>query len=319
MIRFFFLCALIFYSVISYAQESPVQGEELLQCLGQPKNSELVTKLNNFIGNKDTKEEISFLNYGKGIQVNISESIVKGIDLYSDRNPYSTEFKRFAGKLPLDVSFDNTIYQTKQKIGEGYETTGEMEATLQLIKVFNLNNDDDYRMTVEFNTGRMIMVSIAYIEGGAGEVDSLGNETDKGVAGFRGNDFFTMMRKNKFNLEFTRFTDLLGYATFDSRTRRLYADKGVDMRFTPDGSIKSVTLYSGGQRCDYKDLSFQPYTLDLPYGMRMENSKSAIVKKLGNPVSDDGSVITYRERISNFEIAFMGEKIYYVRIEWAEK
>ncbi|HXH20183.1 MAG TPA: hypothetical protein VNJ07_13990 [Chitinophagales bacterium] len=309
--------SLIFYSVICFSQESPVQGDELLQCLGQPRNSELVSRLNDFIGNKDTKEDISFLNYGKGIQVNISESIVKSIDFYNDKNPYSTEFKRFPGRLPLDISFDNTIYQTKQKMGDGYETVGEAESTLQLIKIFRLNNDDDYRLTVEFNTGRMILLSLAYIEGGGGGVDSLGNETNDAMPGFGGNDFFTMIRKNKYNLEFTRFTDLLGFPTFENRTRRLYADKGVDIRFTPDGAIQSVTLYSGGQSCDYKGKTYQPYTLDLPYGMRMENSKSAIIKKLGTPLSDDGNVITYRERIASFHIAFKGDKINYVRIELA--
>jgi len=305
-------------SMVLFAQESPVQGEDLLHCLGQPRNSELVTKLNNFIGNRDTKEEISFLNYGKGIQVNIQQSVVKSIDLYNDNNPYSEEFKRFPGKLPLDISFDNTIFQTKQKMGDGYETTGETEATLQLIKVFRLNNNDDYRMTVEFKTGRMIVMSLAYIEGGAGAEDTLGNVSGN-EAGFRGNDFFTMMRKNKYNLEFTRFIQLLGMPTFENRTRRLYADNGVDVRFTPDGSIKSISLYSGGQSCDYKDMKFQPYTLDLPYGMRMENSKSAIIKKLGVPLLDEGGIITYKERISNFIIAFNGDRISYVRIEVAEK
>lgn len=319
MIKPALIFSLLLLACILRAQESPVQGDELLKCLGQPRNGDLVSQLNKFIGNKDPKEEISFLNYGKGIQINISESAVKSIDLYNDANPYGAEFKRFPGDLPLGISFENTIYQTKQKMGEGYETVGDVESTLQLIKHFRLNENDDYRMTVEFKTGRMIMMSLAYIEGGAAGSDMPGNENSGKEAGFRGNDFFTMMRKNKYNLEFSRLCALLGVPAFENRTRRLYADDGVDVHFGKDGSIQRITLYSGGQPCDYKDMHFQPYVLDLPYGMRMENTKSAIIKKLGTPASESGSTITYKERITNFIIAFRGEKIDYVRFEVAEK
>ncbi len=303
-------------SFLVRAQESPVQGDDLLKSLGQPKSSEIVMNLNNFIGNKDTKEEISFLNYGKGIQVNIRESVLSSIDLYNGNNPYSSEFKRFPGKLPLNIDFDFTVFKTKQTIGEGFEQVGEMESTVQLIKVFRLNENDDYRMTVEFNVGRMIMMSLAYVEGGAADGDSIG--ATSGETGFRGNDFFTMMKKNRYNYEFTRLCELLGMPTLENRTRRLYADGGVDVIFK-DGGIQKITLYSGGQPCDYKDMTFQSYMLDLPYGLRMENTKSAIVKKLGTPLSDDGNVITYRERITNFSIAFRGEKIDYVQFELVEK
>src|ERR1051325_8258971 len=111
--KFNLVSSFVIIVCIANAQESPVQGDDLVKCLGQPRSGELVTKLNKFIGNKDTKEEISFLNYGKGIQVTIQQSIVKGIDLYNDNNPYSEEFKRFPGSLPLGISFDNTIFQAK--------------------------------------------------------------------------------------------------------------------------------------------------------------------------------------------------------------
>lgn len=312
-----FTFSFIVIAFCAWAQQSPVEGDDLIKCLGQPKTGELVSKLNNFIGNKDAKEEISFLNYGKGIQVNIQKTIVTSIDLYNEDNPYSAEFKRFPGKLPLDISFDFTIFKTKQKMGEGFETTGEVEETMQLLKVFRLNENDDYRMTVEFKVGRMIMMSLTYIEGGAGGSDSTGGGS-RAENGFTGNDFFTMMKKNKYNLEFSRLAGLLGNSTFENRTRRLYADDGVDVVFK-DGGIQRITLYAGGQSCDYKGMNFQPYQFDLPYGLRMENTKSAIIKKLGSPVSESGNEITYKERITNFSIGFKGEKIDYVKFEVAEK
>lgn len=296
------------------AQESPVQGDDLLKCLGQSRNSELATKLNNYIGNKDPKEDISFLNYGKGIQVNIEQNILKGIDLYSEDNPYSTEFKSFQGRLPMDITFSNTIHQVKQKIGEGYETSGDVMSTYQLIKIFKLNDDDDYRMTIEFNTGRIVMLSVAYVEGGAGaSEDEEGAQQSSGTK-FRGNDFFTMMKKNPYNREFTLFKRMLGIAMHTDKSSTLYVRDGVDVRFV-NGTIQSITLYSGGQKSDYKEIPFEPYRYDLPYGIRMENSKAGIIKKLGAPVSDTGNIITYRERTAEIQIAFKGEKIDWVRIK----
>ena len=305
-----------FFAGTLLGQNVPVEGDDLVNCLGQPTSSELATRLNNFIGNKDAKEEISFLNYGKGIQVNIEESMVTSIDLYNGSNPYSSEFKKFPGKLPLDIDFDLSIFKTKKKMGDGFEQVGDMEATIQLIKVFRLNENDDYRMTVEFNVGRMIMMSLVYIEGGADDGDSLGTQSS-GEAGFRGNDFFTMMKKNKYNLEFSRLCTMLGLPTFENRSRKLYAEGGVDVEFK-NGGIQKITLYSGGQRCDYKDMTFQSYLFDLPYGLRMENTKSATIKKLGTPASTSGNVITYNVSHTDFSIAFKGEKIDYVKFQLAE-
>lgn len=311
-----FVVILFFNS--GYAQESPVQGEDLLKCLGQNKNSELASKLNNYIGNKDSKEDISFLNYGKGVQVNIEHGMMKSIDLYNDNNPYSTEFKKFQGSLPMDISFDNTIHQVKLKIGEGYEVTGDVMSTYQLTKVMRLNDDDDYRMVIEFNTGRLVMLSISYVEGGTatGEGEE-GGQTSSGSK-FRGNDFFTMMKKNPYNREFTLFREMLGYPTHDDKTQKLYINFGVDTRFI-SGAIQSITLYSGGQLSNYKGMEFLPYPFDLPYGLRMENSRSAILKKLGTPASADGNTVTYKERISELVIAFQGEKIDWVKIQVAPK
>ncbi|GIV33277.1 MAG: hypothetical protein KatS3mg031_0812 [Chitinophagales bacterium] len=304
---------LLLGSLLLSAQESPVQGDDLLKCLGQPRNSEYVSKLNAFIGNKEPKEEISFLNYGKGIQVNIERSIVKSIDLYNSNNPYSAEFKRFPGELPLGISFNHTIFQVKQRIGEGYETSGEVDGAFQLIKIFKLNENDDYKMVIEFNVGRMVVMSLSYIEGGAGGADTP-EKVEAAMAGFKGNDFFTMMRKNQYNLEYGRFRDLLGLPTYYSRTRQLFADKGVDVLFNSSGSIESITLYAGGQPTGYKDYVFKPYELDLPFGIRMENTRQALLKKLGEPASADGNLITYNERYALFQIAFKGDKIDYVRI-----
>lgn len=306
------------FSVIAcFGQESPVQGDDLLKCLGQSRNSALASQLNNYIGNKDPKEDISFLNYGKGIQVNIEQNVVKGVDLYSDDNPYSTEFKSFKGKLPMDIEFSNTIHQVKQKIGEGYEISGDVMSTYQLMKVFKLNDDDDYRMTVEFNTGRIVMLSVAYVAGGAGASEGEeGKQQSTGVK-FRGNDFFTMMKKNPYNREFILFKRLLAPAMHSDKAHTLYIQDGVDVRFV-NGAIQSITLYSGGQTSDYKETPFAPYRFDLPYGIRMENTKSGIIKKLGTPVSDTGNMITYRERVAEIQIAFKGEKIDWVRIAAAE-
>ncbi len=311
----FLLCTSVCF--VLNAQESPVQGDELLKILGQPRNSEIATKLNNFIGNKESKEDISFLNYGKGVQVNIERSIVKGIDLYNDNNPYSTEFKKFHGKLPLEIAFENTIFQVKQKIGEGFESSGEVSSSYQLIKVFKLNENDDYRMTVEFSTGRLIMVSLSFIEGGAGGADTP-EKQQSASKGFYGNDFFTMIRKNQYNLEFTRFREILGYPTFENRSRKLWVEQGVEVTFSADGSIAGISLYSGGQPSNHQGMNFSPYLLDLPYGIRMENTKSALMKKLGQPHSQVGSTVIYKERHVDFQIAFKGEKIDFVKISLAE-
>ncbi|MDZ4844513.1 MAG: hypothetical protein SH857_03075 [Chitinophagales bacterium] len=311
------LIFLVTSSLMPFAQESPVQGDDLLKCLGQSRNSELAVKLNNYIGNKAPKEDISFLNYGKGIQVNIEQNTIKSIDLYSDDNPYSTEFKSFQGKLPMEIIFSNTIHQVKQKIGEGYEIAGDVMSTYQLIKIFKLNDDDDYRMTIEFNTGRIVMLSVSYVEGGAETTEGEDGAQQSSGTKFRGNDFFTMMKKNSFNREFTLFKRILAPAMHPDKTRSLYINDGVDVRFV-NGAIQSITLYSGGQQSDYKGMPFEPYRFDLPYGMRMENTKSGIIKKLGSPVSDTGNIISYRERIAEIQIAFKGEKIDWVRIKVAE-
>jgi hypothetical protein len=291
-----------------------VQGDDLLKLLGQNKNSDLAKQLNDYIGNKGDKEDISFLNYGKGIQVNIEQSTMKRIDLYNDNNPYSTEFKKFQGRLPLELSFDNTIHQAKLKVGEGYEVTGDVMSIYQVTKTMKLNDDDDYRLSVEFSTGRMVSVSITYLEGGKSESED-GEEAGTAPSGtkFTGNDFFTMMHKNTYNRQFVLFKRLFYAPIYQDKTRMLYVKEGVDVRFE-DERVQSITLYSGGQQSDYKGMTFGAYIFDLPHGMRMENTRSGIIKKLGTPVSDTGSMITYRERAAELQIAFNGEKINWVKI-----
>lgn len=311
------LLSLFLFSILASAQESPVQGDDLLKVLGQNKNAELATQINNYIGNKDTKEDISFLNYGKGVQVNIEQNIMKTIDLYAGDNPYSSEFKEFQGKLPLGLSFNFTIHQTKLTIGEGYEVTGDVMSTYQLTKINKLNDDDDYRLIVEFSTGRMVMISISYLEGG--EKTGEGEEGESSGSGdrFKGNDFFTMMKKNPYNRQFVLFRRYIGTPTHEDKTKQIYVKEGVDVRFT-NGTIQSITLYSGGQTSDYKGMPYLSYRYDLPYGMRIENSRGAIIKKLGTPASDNGNVVSYRERAALVEIAFKGEKIDWVKISAAE-
>jgi hypothetical protein len=314
-----FLLLLICFSLCSFAQESPVQGDDLLKVLGQNKNSDFAVQLNEYIGNKSTKEDISFLNYGKGVQVNIEESKIKKIDLYNDENPYSTEFKKFQGKLPLDLSFENTIHQAKMKIGEGYEVTGDVMGIYQVNKTMKLNDDDDYRLSVEFTTGRMVSVSLTYLEAGEGAAEGEEGGEEKPVNNniFKGNDFFTMMHKNTYNRQFVLFTRLFYAPAHKDATKMIYVKEGVDIRFEDD-AIQSITLYSGGQQSDYKGMTFGTYVFDLPHGMRMENTRSGVLKKLGTPVSDNGSVVTYRERAAELQIAFKGEKIDWVKIIAAE-
>ena len=313
------LVILIFASIITHGQssdQSPVQGDDLLELLGKRRTADNVERLNKFIGNKESKEDISFLNYGKGIQMNVERSVVRGLDFYNDKNRYSEEFKRFQGNLPRDMNFDNTIYEVKQRMGEEFEAEGELTGTYTLTNTFRLNDDDDYALTVEFYSGRMTRVSIMYIEGGSREEKDEGGVGIK--KGFSGHDFFIMIKKNRYNRELKIFTQQLGKPVVNDKKQQLYLKDGVDIRFNEMGLISAITLYSGGQTSSYKDEVFEPYTLKLPYGIKMSNSRDAVIMKAGSPKSGSGNVITYHEGFADMQVVFSGGKIDHVKIILAE-
>ncbi len=295
--RLFFLFIAIAASGMLYGQ-MPVEGDGLPKLLGQQKTSGQVQALETHIGGAYEPNGIK-LHYNP-------DAKLTRIELFNGDNPWGEAIQKFQGKLPFAIAFTDKIVDVKKKIGEGFEADGEISATYFLIKQFQLDNHDGYKLTVEFITGRLISVSMILEEGSSGNLMADGSVNK---SGFTGESLLSMVRKSKSNYELQKLVTLFDvFYSYSDKTHIIYAEQGLEVVTDYSGFIQEIIVFSKGQSSSQGETTGS-FIYPLPYGLKFQDSKADVIQKLGTPAGEENGAIYYNYGSARMNIYFGGSNI----------
>lgn len=298
--------------LLSFAKANaqvPVEGDELIKLISLRKGNDKVTAFENYIGGNIE---------AKGASITYDQNTVMRIDLYNSNNPFFPGTTPFAGKLPKELDFSQTIFKAKALLGEGFEQDGEPANALTISKQFPLNDLDAVKITVDFRKGKMSMVSLLYQKGEA-EKAADAEAAKSGEVVIRGDDYFFMIKKNIYNKEVEKFLGTLGYHDFEDRSIQMFIKKGVTIQFNQARQIRKITFYSGGQPTTKRPPKFSAFEGKMPYNLKFTDTKDVVIQKAGNPKIDEGSRMVYSDANAEVEILLNSGKVYQVSIGMPDK
>jgi hypothetical protein len=289
--------------LVCFAQV-PVEGDELLKLISLRKGNDKVNALENYIGGSIETT---------GASITFDQNVVIRVDLYNSNNPFFPNSTPFAGKLPKELDFTQTIFKAKSILGEGFEEDGEPANVLTISRQFPFNELDAIKISVDFRKGKMSMVSIIYQQGEAEKAEDA--ETAKeGEVVIRGDDYFFMIKKNVYNKEVEKFLSTLGNHDYLDKSIRMFIKKGVTFQFNQANQIKKITFFSGGQNSSKKPEKFTGFDGKMPYNLKFTDTKEIVKQKAGTAKNDDGNKMTYLDSNCQIEIIFNGNTVSEVSI-----
>lgn len=289
--------------LVSFAQV-PVEGDELLKLISLRKGNDKVNALENYIGGSIETT---------GASITFDQNVVIRVDLYNSNNPFFPNSTPFAGKLPKELDFTQTIFKAKSILGEGFEEDGEPANVLTISRQFPFNELDAIKISVDFRKGKMSMVSIIYQQGEAEKAEDA--ETAKeGEVVIRGDDYFFMIKKNVYNKEVEKFLSTLGNHDYLDKSIRMFIKKGVTFQFNQANLIKKITFFSGGQNSSKKPEKFTGFDGKMPYNLKFTDTKEIVKQKAGSAKIDDGNKMTYLDSNCQIDIIFNGNTVSEVSI-----
>ncbi len=292
---------LIQYSIFAQA---PVEGDELIKLIGLRKGNDKAAAFENYIG---TNIE------AKGASITFDQNVVMRIDLYNSNNPFFPGATPFAGKLPKDLDFSQTIFKAKALLGEGFEQDGEPAGALTISKQYPLNDLDAVKLTVDFRKGKMSMVTLMYQKGEAEKAADAEAAGEGGII-IRGDDYFYMVKKNIYNKEVEKFLMTLGNHDFEDRSIQMFIKKGVTIQFNQAKQIRKITFYSGGQPSSKRPPDFAAFEGKMPFNLKFSDTKDVVIQKAGNPKTDEGNRMVYTDSNAEVEVILNSGKVYQVSI-----
>jgi hypothetical protein len=306
-IRFTF--CFLFISALLKAQ-APVEGDELIKLIGMRQGNDIVKKLDDYIGGNIESA---------GISITYSQNIVTRIDCYNSNNPFFPNATPFAGKLPKELDFSQTIFKAKSLFGEGFTEDGEIPAEYTLSKSFPLNDLDAYLISISFRKGKMAVFSVIYQKGDAEKAEDA-DAAGTGEIVIRGDDYFFMIKKNVYNKEVEKFLSTLGYTDYEDRNVRMYIKKGVAMYFNSKRQIEKIIFYSGGQPTSKRPEKFSAFAGKMPHNLKFTDSRDIVLQKAGKPMADDGNKMIFADNTgTEVEVLFNAVSINIVTIRMTEK
>lgn len=297
------------FSFLKITAQVPVEGDDLIKLISLRKGNDKVAAFENYIG--DNVE-------AKGASITYDQNTVMRIDLYNSNNPFFPGAKPFAGKLPKDLDFTQTIFKAKALLGEGFEQDGEPANALTISKQYPLNDLDAVKITIDFRKGKMSMVTLQYQKGDA-EKAADAESAQSGEVVIRGDDYFFMIKKNIYNKEVEKFLGTLGYHDFEDRSIQMFIKKGVTIQFNQAKQIRKITFYSGGQPTSKRPANFSAFEGKMPYNLKFTDTKDVVIQKAGNPKINEGNRMVYIDANTEIEVLFNGDKVYQVSIGLPEK
>jgi hypothetical protein len=293
---------LLFVSVAAVAQ--PFKGDEWINLLGKREATAEVAKVLSYVGDNGNP---------KGMKITIQNDIVTRLDFYNDDNPWGADIQRFAGTLPKGLEITSTIAKAKEKLGEGFETEGEVSGTYTLHKNFELNNVDAYQVNLEYLSGRLNAIGLIYMQGDAKKFDQTGTLVKGGI---KGDDVLHLVKKNIYSKIYEDLQTAIGPPNHEERYLRVFATGGVEINFGQDLNISKVIMYSGGQPTPKGHIpTYSPYTLQMPYGLRFEDSRADVITKAGQPTKEEDGAMVYNDGYTSIKV-FVNGKV--SRVELSE-
>lgn len=300
--RFFFGFTLFIFLGKMVLSQAPVEGDELIKALGQRESTNLVSKLNSYIG-EDFEE--------KGVQIIIAGSKLTRVDLYNDENVFLQNMKAFKGKLPLGLELTSTIFQAKNILKEGYEEEGNKGGSYTLTKEYPLNDLDAWQLNIMYNRGRLNLISLIYVEKGRANAENVEMEARTGLSP---EDYFDMIRKNQYNFQVKTLLGLAGRADYESRFQRVFLQKGLMLVFSRKNTIDKIVLYSEGQNDTFTSKTYKQYPYALPFGLKFSDSRTLAQEKCGPAQEQNGNALVYKERNTEMQLFFSGGTLKRVEI-----
>lgn len=297
--RLLISCLLVFFSVSAFAQIPPVQGDDLMKALGQRKSTLTSRDLLTFAGANGNP---------RGIKLNFINNKLARIELYNDDNPWGNDIRRFRGGLPKNISFDDDIKTAKQKLGNGFEVSGDVESSYYVVKNYQLETGDTCQINLEYINGRLVNLALIHYEGsGTGE--------DGKTAGIpiTGWDYLVMIKKNSYNKQLGTLFTLVGYPTFKNRTTLVYGEAGVEILFNKYQQVEWLNFYSSGTS-QVGGQNMSRCELPLPMDVKFNESTGAITSRLGPPASYDGNKLIYNVEYARVYITVAGGGVSFVQV-----
>ncbi|MEX0810854.1 MAG: hypothetical protein WD048_01475 [Chitinophagales bacterium] len=282
--------------------QSPVQGEDLIKALGQRQNTDLVSRLNNYIGED---------HESKGAQIIISGSKLTRIDIYNDKNVLMQNMSAFKGDLPLGLKLSSTIFEAKKLLGEGYEEEGDKGGSYTLTKEFPLNELDAWQINIMYNRGRVNLVSMIFVEKGRAAAEDAEMISKTGLSG---EDYFLMIRKNLYNFQVKTLLSHFGNPDYSKKNRRIYLDGGLEMQLSKYKTIEKLVMHPSGSREPLTGKTFKQFPLALPFGIKFSDNRNLIQEKCGQAPLQDGNSMTYFEQNTEMRLFFSGNTLSRVEI-----
>lgn len=298
--RLLITCFALFFSVSLMAQVPPIQGDDLMTALGQRKSTFSSRELLTFVGANGNP---------KGIKINFVNNKLARIELYNDDNPWGADIRRFRGGLPKNISFDDDIKTTKQKLGNGFEVSGDVETMYYVTKNYQMSTGDTCQLNAEFSKGRMINFALIFYPG-SGEVGEDGNKYVLPITGW---DYLTMVKKNTYNKQLNTLLSLVGSPTFKNRTTLVYSEAGVEILFNKYQQVDWLNFYSSGTS-EVGSQSMKKCELPLPMEVKFGDTRSNVTSRLGEPASTDGNKLIYNVEYARVYITVSGSGVSFVQV-----
>lgn len=298
--RLLITCFMIFFSVSLMAQVPPVQGDDLMKALGQRKSTLTSRELLTFVGNNGNP---------RGIKVIFINNKLARIELYNDDNPWGADIRRFRGGLPKNISFDDDIKTAKQKLGNGFEASGDVESSYYVIKNYQMETGDTCQLNLEYINGRLINLALIYYPG-SGEV---GEDGKANVLPITGWDYLTMVKKNTYNKQLNTLLGLVGNPSFKNRTTLVYSDAGVEILFNKYQQVEWMNFYSSGTS-EVGSQSMKKCELPLPMEVSFGNSMGDVTSRLGGPAAREGNKLIYNVEYARVYITVSGSGVSFVQV-----
>ena len=297
--KHFLLLSLSLFIFSLAVDAQPVDGDKLLSLLGKRQNVTMVSQLNDWIGE-------GYMERGIRLIFDDSKKLTS-IDIYNDKNPYMVEMQKFPGELPLGLLFEHRIVHAKKILGENYTTEGEPSSGLMLIKEFPLDEVDGYEISLDFQVGRLVAVTLKFVESGA-----LSSAETNSIAktGIRGEDYFTLMKKNAYHLKFKQLNEAIGAPYHTERNKSLYIKQGLGVYFNKDAAIEKMIFYSAGFPCEERPgMLYAEYPIILPYGIKFTDTRQIVIEKCGPPAAEENGALVYKQGLGKLMVFFSGGKV----------
>ncbi len=292
------LSVLLLTLIVLPAIAQPVQGDDLIKLLGKRNSVSDIQSLERYIGNDFAT---------RGIKLDITRNVLQTIDLYNNENPYLPEMQQFKGKLPKGLKFGSSIFDAKKSLGEGYKTEGEVTASLVLIKEFPLNAVDGYEISLDFQKGRLTIVTLKFVEGGAANQEEASSAATIGISN---SDYFEMVKKNAYNLKYVTLKNAIGASYDADRTKQIFLKQGLAVYFNNKSMIEKMVFYSGGQPYeDRSGMKFGGFPVILPLGIKFTDTETIVRQKCGTPAGNENGALVYTQGIGKLLVYFSGGKV----------